>query len=168
MTRLLQLPASAAMRLRYKPSCWLLKISLIKRLRTYRTSMSSVARFDFLILRMSIEVLMLDTIAYALAEFTSLTTSQRHATLYQSHCAPVLSLTAVSPWLVSSTMVTLQQRNLREVCILEWIHCVCASLHHVLEYDIFVQIGGIVFLLWSKILMSEKSKTRSHGNSCAH
>jgi len=136
--------------------------------KTDRTFPFTVARFDLLTLRMTTEVLLLVTIAYAMAEFTSWTASQRQAALFQAHCAPVLSLTSISPWLVSSTVVMLRQRRLRLLCVFEWIHCLSAAFHHVLEYDIFVQIGGVVFLVWAWVMLRVKATMSRGNNNCTH
>ena len=86
---------------------------------------------------MSLEVMLLIMVAYALAEFTSPPSSHhRKLFIYQDHCAYILAITSVSPWLVSSTFSMLKNRNLRLLCILEWVHSVCAGLHHMLEHDI--------------------------------
>ena len=125
---------------------------------------------------MSLEVILLVMVAYVLAEFTSPSSHHRKLSIYQDHCAYILAITSVSPWLVSSTFSMLKNRNLRLLCILEWVHSVCAGLHHMLEHDIFVSIAGIIFICWPAVMVWQKihdlkSRDRSRGVSsinCMH
>ena len=120
------------------------------------TTISSTSQSMTQFQTMALEVILLIMVAYALAEFTSPSSHLRKLSIYQDQCAYILAITSVSPWLVSSTFFMLKNPNLRLLCILEWVHSVCAGLHHMLEHDIFVSIAGLIFICWPAVMVWEK------------
>lgn len=99
---------------------------------------------------------MLVVVYYVLAEFTYSSETHRRASIYKPHCKPILSITSISPWLVSSTMFMIKRPHLRYLCVFEWIHCLLAALHHALQYDFIVYVAGMMFLVWGMVMVNEK------------
>ena len=124
-------------------------------------------------LRQTTEVLLLVAIGHALAEFTTSTNAHRDVALFQSrHWIVTLSISSISPWLVSSSLIASKTSNnvpspsklLWLLYYFEWVHCTSAGLHHLFGHDAFAIVGGINFLLWVLVLVREKATSIDNEN----